>query len=163
MHNPFDKTFEKIYHDFADKVYSLARFKGLSDADAHDVVQDTFMAVYASYHSFEGRSSLKTYVVSIARHKIADFYRRISRRREEMLQDTLRAKDRPDETEERVDVEQAVDRLKEEDQELLHLIFTQGLNYKEAGAIMNIPEGTVKSRMYKIRSRLKKQLGGEYQ
>ncbi len=163
MLSPEEKTFEKIYQDYADNVYALARFKGLSESDAADIVQDTFMAVFASYHSFEGRSSLRTYVVSIARHKIADHYRKAFRRHEEALSDTMAVQDQSDETEERVDVERATRRLKDEDQDLLHLIFTQGLNYKEAAAILDIPEGTVKSRMHKIRTKLKHHLGGDYQ
>lgn len=162
MLNQEEKTFERIYNDHADNVYALARFKGLSESDAHDVVQDTFMAVFSSYHSFEGRSSLKTYVVSIARHKIADHYRKASRRQEEELSDTLAIQSTSAQTEERVDVIRATKRLKDEDQDLLHLIFTQGLNYKEAAAILDIPEGTVKSRMYKIRTQLKHHLGGGY-
>lgn len=161
MQSQDEKIFESIYEDHADNVYALARFKGLSESDAADVVQDTFMAVFASYHSFEGRSSLKTYVVSIARHKIADHYRKASRRQEEALSETLAMPD-SDQSEERVDVMRATQRLKDDDQDLLHLIFTQGLNYKEAATILDIPEGTVKSRMHKIRTQMKKHLGGGY-
>lgn len=52
---------------------------GLSRADAEDVVQETFVAFFAKLDSFEGRSSLRTYLFGILYHKASDARRMIAR------------------------------------------------------------------------------------
>lgn len=42
---------------------------------AEDLVQETFIAAYQSYHKYEGKSNAKTWLFSILKHKIADHYR----------------------------------------------------------------------------------------
>jgi RNA polymerase sigma-70 factor (ECF subfamily) len=59
-----------------DAVYSYARHRLPSNADVvDDVVQDVFLAALKGLSSFEGKSSLRTCLVAIARHKIEDLYR----------------------------------------------------------------------------------------
>ncbi len=157
-----EKIFEKLYNDLSPKVYSLARFKGLSKEDSQDVVQDTFSAVFAGYHSFENKSSVKTYVISIAQNKIADFYRRKYKKNETALDENIESESGDGNIVETADVKKQVAKLTDEQQMLIHLIFTQGLNFNEAAAVMGIPPGTVKSRMFKIRSILKHGLGEDY-
>ena len=156
------QIFEKLYQDYSEKVYSLSRFKGLSMQDSQDIVQDTFAAVFAGYHSFENKSSIKTYIVSIAKNKIADFYRKKYRHPEEELSGTMETGPQTDNVIEKTDIARQVENLDAEQQELLHMIFTQGLSYSEAAAVMNIPEGTVKSRMFQIRKKIKEGLGAGY-
>ena len=160
--NREEKIFEKLYQDYSGKVYSLARFKGLSEADSQDIVQDTFAAVFAGYHSFQNKASVKTYIVSIANNKIADFYRKRYKRGETELDEEIAAAPRDERVIEKTDVAAQVEELNSEQKELLHLIFTQGLSYGEAAAVMNIPAGTVKSRMYAIRNTLRQGLGEGY-
>ena len=156
------KIFEKLFNEYSDKVYSLARFKGICDTDAQDVVQETFIAVIASYHSYEGKANIKTYILSIARHKIADYYRKKSIRCEQELSESLKSEAISNDNIETLNIKNAVDKLKKEDKELIYLIFTLGLNYQETAVIVNIPEGTIKSRMFKIRKLIKNNLGGSY-
>lgn len=160
--NREEKIFEKLYQDYSGKIYSLARFKGLNGADSQDIVQETFAAVFAGYHSFQNKASVKTYIVSIANNKIADFYRKRYKRGETELDEEIAAEPRDESVIEKTDVKAQVARLTPEQKELLHLIFTQGLNYDEAAALMDIPAGTVKSRMFAIRKILKQGLGDHY-
>ncbi len=157
-----EKKFEKTYNELSGKVYSLARYKGLSTEDSRDIVQETFAAVFAGYHTFMNKSSIKTYVISIAQNKISDFYRKKYKRNETGLDESI-TKDAADkDIVEVTDVQNQVSKLTKDQQYLLHLVFTQGLNFNEAAAVMNIPAGTVKSRMFKIRGILKQGLGENY-
>lgn len=160
--NRESKTFEKLFIEFSDKVYSLSRFKGLSEADSQDIVQDTFAAIFASYHSFQNKASIKTYIISIAQNKIADFYRKRYKRDETELSREIPSETATGSLIEKTDVKKQVENLKEEQRELLYLVFTQGLSYDEAAVIMNVPAGTIKSRMFKIRNTLKEALGENY-
>ncbi len=42
---------------------------------AEDIVQETFLAAYQSYDNFQNKSHIKTWLFSILKHKIADYYR----------------------------------------------------------------------------------------
>jgi RNA polymerase sigma-70 factor (ECF subfamily) len=44
--------------------------------EAKDLVQDVFLAAYSGYHSFKGNSSAKTWLYTILKNKVADFYRK---------------------------------------------------------------------------------------
>jgi len=61
----------------------------------------------------------------------------------------------------RMDIRDALDALGAEDQQLLYLVYHEGFTQKEAGVILGIPEGTVKSRLYRLRGILQQALGGE--
>ena len=52
---------------------------------AEDLVQETFLAAYQSYDSFEGKSNVKTWLFSILKHKIADYYRSTYKKSAEVL------------------------------------------------------------------------------
>lgn len=156
------KVFEKLFIKYSGKVYSLARFKGLNGQDSQDIVQETFAAVFASYHSFQNKSSLKTYIVSIARNKIADYYRKRYKSLETELDEEIGIPSQDENVIEKTDVSVQVDKLTDKQKELLHMIFTQGLSYDEAAAVMNVPAGTIKSRMFAIRNTLKQGLGEDY-
>ena len=160
--NREERIFEKLYTDYSGRVYSLARFKGLNEVDSQDIVQDTFAAVFAGYHSFQNKSSVATYITAIAKNKIADFYRKRYKRGETELDETMATEPLNESIVEKTDVKAQIAELDGEQKELLHLIFTQGLGYNEAAAVMNIPAGTVKSRMFAIRKILKQGLGESY-
>jgi RNA polymerase sigma-70 factor (ECF subfamily) len=156
------RTFDRLYNDYSDKVYSLARFKGLGEDASLDIVQETFLALFSSYHSFNEKSSVKTFIVSIARHKIADYYRKKYLHNEDELDCNLEVSMGTDEIVEGLDVKKSIEQLDIDDREMLHLIFTQGLSYKEVATILDVPEGTIKSRMFNVRKKLKSSLGGDY-
>ena len=68
---------------FADPVHAYVRHRLAPRVDlVDDLVQDVFLAALKGLPSFAGRSSLKTWLVGIARHKVEDFYRAQLRRAE---------------------------------------------------------------------------------
>ena len=63
--------------------YALVRVR--DSAVAEDLLQETLLAAMGSYQSHEGRSSERTWLVGIMRHKVVDYFRRIARTREFQL------------------------------------------------------------------------------
>lgn len=67
--------FEQVYDEHFDFVWRSVRRLGVSDAWAEDVTQEVFIVVQRQLASFEGRSSVKTWLFSIARNVVRDHRR----------------------------------------------------------------------------------------
>lgn len=83
MHTTPEKWVE-LYGDYLFN-YAISR---VNDKDqAYDIVQDTFLAALKAQKNFEGRSTEKTWLISILKRKIIDLYRKNSRNKEHKLLD----------------------------------------------------------------------------
>ena len=71
---------QDLYNAYFDRLYSLVFNQvGRDHQTAEDIVQETFLAALNSVSKFRGQSKLYTWLCSIARHKIVDFYRQQKR------------------------------------------------------------------------------------
>jgi len=66
--------------DYSDYLYRYALMRVNNTAVAEDLVQETFLSALKAYANFDGKSSEKTWFVSILKHKIIDHYRKKSRK-----------------------------------------------------------------------------------
>lgn len=65
---------------YGDYLFRYAQSRVNDTATAEDLVQETFLAALRTYANFDGKSSERTWFVSILKHKIIDFYRKQGRR-----------------------------------------------------------------------------------
>lgn len=72
-------TFEQSYNEYKDLVYNLALQYLQNTADAEEIAQDVFLSVHQNLSSFEGKSSLKTWIYRITINKSLDFIKAKSR------------------------------------------------------------------------------------
>lgn len=72
-------TFEQAYNEYKDLVYNLALQYLQNTADAEEIAQDVFLSVHQNLSSFEGKSSLKTWIYRITINKSLDFIKAKSR------------------------------------------------------------------------------------
>jgi len=151
------------------RVFGLAyRFVGRVD-EAEDLTQETFVKVYQNLDRYrEGDGSFPTWLMTVARNQAIDHYRR---RKEERLRrseepegmDSLSSPEegplRRLEREERIQlVRRGLRTLPGDLREPLILCDLQGLPYEEAATILQVPLGTVKSRINRGRLELAKRL-----
>jgi RNA polymerase sigma-70 factor, ECF subfamily len=155
------RAFEELYNTHARKVFAYLRCKNLDEQTAADVLQETFIAAWRGAARFQGNARLLTWLIGIARHKLADAIRLKERTRAAPLESVEHGDDPLEGHAARLSLREAVTRLDEGQQELLHMVFTLGMSYTEAAQVLEIPEGTVKSRMYSIRKLLAGQLKQE--
>ena len=142
-------AFEVLYLRYRDWVVGLAcRFTGDEDL-AMDVLQETFLYVLKKFPGFALTSSFKTFLypavknLAIAtRHKA----RRYQSTESEIAQ--VEGTPAPVETGNPDDLRQILKRLSEEHREVLLLRFVDGLDLAEIARAMDIPLGTVKSRLH---------------
>ncbi|HEY8744778.1 MAG TPA: sigma-70 family RNA polymerase sigma factor [Chloroflexota bacterium] len=127
---------------------------------AEEVLQDTLLAVWRAAGSFRGRSSVRTWLFAIARRQVRD---RNRRQRLPMVEDEQRltAVD-PAPGPEQIAVNQGelrdlvagINELTVAHREVLALIFVHELSYHEAAQVLEVPVGTVKSRLNAARQTL---------
>jgi RNA polymerase sigma-70 factor (ECF subfamily) len=89
-----ESAFEVLVSRYERRVYSLARRLTRSDADAEDVLQDTFVRVYRKLGSFRGEARFSTWLFRVATNCALMARRRRRRQRAESLEDYLPAFDR---------------------------------------------------------------------
>jgi len=78
---------EKWVEKYSDQLYQYARFRINNNEQAMDLVQDTFLSAIKAKGSFEGRSTEKTWLVSILKRKIIDQYRKKAVHKEDNIID----------------------------------------------------------------------------
>jgi len=85
MPNQITANPEQWVNNYADYLYNYARFKLPSKEIAEDVVQETFLSAFTGVKNFKGGSSEKTWLVTILKRRIVDFYRKESRKADKNL------------------------------------------------------------------------------
>lgn len=150
----------------------LCRYLG--DATlAEDVFQNTFLQLYTKADSYQAGRPVKPWLYTIATHQAIDAVRRIGRRQtvsldqqrvesegesqslmylleSEMIDPLAHA----DLQEQRQTVRECVDQLPDFLKQVVILAYYQGLKYREIAEILDIPLGTVKSRLHSAMARL---------
>jgi len=132
--------------------------------DAEEACQDTLLAVARGIDRFEGRSSFRTWLYRMAANRARSTYQVMRRR---FLAEAAGAPlpDRPDPRRtsvlagSRLDLLDALQSLTPELAEAVTLRDVVGLSYREIAALLEVPEGTVKSRIHEARHRLRGRLG----
>lgn len=131
---------------------------------ADDLTQETYLRAFGSLHRFEGRSSLRTWLLSIARRVCADAVRSRRRRRlvlvrEDADLEALGAGNDADRVGEGAAVADLLARLSPDRREAFVLTQLLGLPYAEAAEVAGCPVGTIRSRVARARADLVEALG----
>ena len=127
---------------------------------AEEIVQDTMLAVWRGAASFRGESSVRSWVIAIARRQTRD---RLRKQRLRVVDDAFLA-DQPSsdpgpevmalDRAELAEVRGAIQGLASAHREVLGLVFGSGLSLPEVADVLEIPVGTVKSRLSAARTAL---------
>jgi RNA polymerase sigma-70 factor (ECF subfamily) len=133
---------------------------------ADDLTQETYLRAFGSLHRFEGRSSLRTWLLSIARRVCADAVRSRRRRRltlvrEDAELEALGTASAADRVGEGAAVADLLARLDPDRREAFVLTQLLGLPYAEAAQVAGCPVGTIRSRVARARADLVEALGDE--
>ncbi len=147
-----------LYERHARSIFAfLCRLTGNTPA-AEDLLQETFLAAWHCSGTFQGRSSVRTWLFGIAHNKAGHWLRR--RHPQPLDEHQEIPAPGPDVSEladaawERERVTAALARLPTTQRAVLELTFYQCLSYAEIAEVLDCPVGTVKSRAYLARRRL---------
>ena len=164
------RAFRELVEPEIEVMLRVARTMTASDADAEDLVQESLLRAYKGLSRFDGRHP-RAWLLTILRNTNANMHRR---QRPVLVDDTqLHRESRPAfGAAERPSAEQSF--LDEELDEELHaavaaldarfrsaliLVDVHDLSYAEAAAVLDVPVGTVMSRLSRARERLRRTLG----
>jgi RNA polymerase sigma-70 factor (ECF subfamily) len=162
------EAFEVLVKRHGTRVYNLC-LRILGDPDeAADASQDTFVAALRKLSTFRGDSAFTTWLHRVAVNACYDSLRRKRRRPllqmvrdedDERPETSLPAPDHADQVVFSVDVARALQEVPEEFRVVLVMADVQDLPYDEIAAVLEIPVGTVKSRVFRGRAALGRALG----
>jgi RNA polymerase sigma-70 factor (ECF subfamily) len=159
-----DKSFEDLALPHLDVVYRVARRLSGSEHEAEDLVQETYLKAYRAFANFEVRSyGVRPWLLKILNNTFLNRRAREKRAPKSTDQQTLeetQAVDAsvapPDLDYEHLDAEvkQALDGLAPEFRSVVLLWATMELSYQEIADILDVPIGTVMSRLHRARRQL---------
>jgi RNA polymerase sigma-70 factor (ECF subfamily) len=164
-----EAAFRELVSRHADGLYRMAYSVMGSATDAEDVLQETFLGAFNRLSAFEGRSSVKTWLVRILLNHASKFRRSRKVRRTDPLPEQLgpaagseryAANSPAAAVQSRIDVQQMLDTLSPEHREVIVLRELQQMSYEEIAETLRVPRGTVESRLHRARQELKRRFGG---
>ncbi len=157
-------AFEELMAAHEDRVFAVC-LRMLRDREAAlDATQETFITVFRKADRFAGKSAFSTWLYRVAVNTCYDHVRRNRRHAADPLPDTndpadATAQDPFESAELRPDLEAALRRLPDEFRAAVILSDVQGLALQTVADILEVPVGTVKSRVFRGRRLLAESLG----
>ena len=167
--------FAELAMPYMDPLYSAALRMTRNPADAEDLVQETFAKAYAAFHQFKPGTNLKAWLYRILTNTFINTYRKKQREPKTVdgpedvddwfLYDRLGAQNVARSAEDDVltnipdaEVKEALESIPENFRMAVLLADVEGFSYKEIAEIMDVPIGTVMSRLHRGRKALEKAL-----
>ena len=157
-----DGSFELLIEKYGNLVWSIGKKFLYRQSDVEDAVQEVFIAIWKSANKFDANKAKEiTFVSMIARRRFIDHLRKISKHKNlESIDDDNRGHQLYKESilNESTDlqlIKNAIKSLDIDDQELLNLSIYQGYSHSEISKLLNVPLGTVKTRIRRNLIKLK--------
>lgn len=149
--------FEKLLEAERVSIERFVRFRLNSDVDADDVLQEVYLTAYQKFPQLRSKDAFKAWIISIARNKCNDYFRRKAAQLEIPLNEL---------TEKELSVGRhgitVVDTVREtlellgnKDKQILYLYFWKKMSQVEIAKLLHIPVGTVKSRLHTAKQNFK--------
>lgn len=167
------EAFEQLVLTYQTPIYNLCLRMTGNPEDAADMTQESFLKAWRSLEGFHFESAFSTWLYRLASNTCLDFLRSVKRRKQfsltiEDADGETQLLDLPDpaptpeasllSAEESALLAAAMRQLDPEQQRILTLRVVNDLSYTEIAAVLDIKEGTVKSRLARARENLRKKL-----
>ncbi len=157
-----DDAWRELVDRFGPKVFAIAYHFTMKREDAEELSQEIFLKIFENLHRYDGGFPLVAWILSLSRNLCIDRYRRKKREKsfrfvsDEAVSSLLRSDDDPANLalkKERTKLLfSALAEIPEDLAEILVLRDLNGLAYDEIGKALDLPDGTVKSRLFRARA-----------
>lgn len=145
--------FEKLLAENKCVIERFVHFRISNAEDAEDILQEIYLAAWKSFDNLNDKSHFKSWIISIARNKCNDYYRKD---KFDVIDDyDLELCVGKSGIGEKFEIIELIKSLNENDREILTLYYFAGYSQQEISRALKIPIGTVKSRLYNARNNFK--------
>lgn len=170
-----DADFEAEFMPHIDALYNFAYRLAQSEDDANDLVQETYMKAYRFFDSYQKGTNAKAWVFRILKNSFINEFRKKSKQPAKVDYNEVEGYYNSDDTEVEATVDLRVDTVKEmmgdevmlainsldvNFRTIIILSDLEGFKYEEMAKILDIPVGTVRSRLHRARNLMKDKLKG---
>ncbi len=163
------EKFSYFLKEFQNEIFNLCFSIVKNRDDALDLTQEAFFLAYKNLKKFKGESSFSTWIYRIAYNLSINFVKKkgqvltiLDKEEDEMefqIEDTKSSVWEEIEKEERIKiVNECLNKLKDFDRLIIELREINNLTYEELSKILSLPIGTIKSRLFRAREKLKKEI-----
>ena len=168
------KRFERDALQYMNQLYAAALRYTRDPDDAQDLVQDTYAKAYTSFHQFEPGTNLKAWLYRVLTTTFINTYRKDQRRPQttdnevedwQLAASASHTSDQGKSAEDIAlenlpdsDIKRALHEIPEEFRIAVYLADVEGFSYKEIAEIVDVPAGTVMSRLHRGRKQLREKL-----
>jgi RNA polymerase sigma-70 factor (ECF subfamily) len=166
--NGQDDAWRELVDRYGPRVYSVAYHFTLKREDAEELAQEIFLKIFENLHRYDGNFPLVAWILSLARNLCIDRYRRKKRERsfrfvsDDAVLPLLQSGQDPAADALRKERTKllfwALAEIPEELAEILVLRDLDGLAYEEIGQVLALPDGTVKSRLFRARAEVARKI-----
>lgn len=150
-------AFERLLESERVSLERFVRFRISPKADADDVLQEVFLAAYQKFPQLKNRDSFKAWIISIARNKCRDYFRGRAAVHEIPIDELAEweLSDSRHGVSVVHTVRETLDLLGDRDKQILYLYYWKEIPQAEIAKRLNIPIGTVKSRLHTAKQHFK--------
>ena len=163
-----DEAWKELVDRFGPRVYAIAYHFTMKREDAEELSQEIFLKVFENLHRYDGGFPLVAWILSVSRNLCIDRYRRRKREKsfrfvsDEAVTSLLKSEDDPAtmalKKERTKLLFSALSEIPEDLAEILVLRDLNGLAYEEIGKALDLPDGTVKSRLFRARAEVARKI-----
>lgn len=149
--------FEKLLAEVSSGVERFVRYRLPSQTDADDVLQEVYLSAYRNFSGLKNKDAFKSWIISIARNKCNDYFRAKAAQMEISIEELSQRELSAGRLGISVvhTVRETLDRLGDKDKQILYLYFWKELPQTEIAKLLDIPVGTVKSRLHTAKQHFK--------
>ncbi|SDK41849.1 RNA polymerase sigma-70 factor, ECF subfamily [Catalinimonas alkaloidigena] len=168
-----DAQFESEFMPFIDALYNFAYRLTLDEDDANDLVQETYLKAYRFFDSYEPGTNAKAWLFRILKNSFINDFRKKSKQPAKVDYQEVETYYNSDDVDESIttdlrietvqdmlgdEIATALNSLAVDFRTVIILCDLEGFTYEEMAKILNIPIGTVRSRLHRARNLLKDKL-----
>lgn len=154
------RLFERLWKSYSRRLYFF--LLPFAKSETEDRVQDTFMKAFLSIESYRASHAFSTWLytigIRVCRSKIRKTQTETFDPTDPLspeMEEAITPESEAVKLDQHESIRNELKQLSAEDQQLVFLIYSEGLSAKTAAIILDIPEGTVKSRLHYLKLRLK--------
>lgn len=160
-----ERAYGRLVQTYQSRVFNFVRSMVRNDEVAEDITQESFVKAFFSLKRLQNPGSFKSWLFRIANNNTLDWLRRkrfqlidVDEQIHESYVDERNPERGAMEEERLLHVRKALDKLKPDQKAILVMCDLQGLSYAEIAEVLKVPFGTVQSRIFYARKKLKEHL-----